>query len=445
MFWLSVIKGIILLGVLVFIHELGHFLTAKWLGVRVLKFSLGFGKKIVGRKRGETEYQIAAIPLGGYVKLLGESPDEEVSESERSCSFTGQSVVRRMLIVVAGPVMNLLLALVIFPLVFMIGIQQPSFLSTKPVIGWIEPESPADEQGFRPGDQITAINGRSIPDWETLTTRILTSPGDKLTIEFERDGRMMSKRLVPISAPETGAGMAGFQPSVPKMVVNRVVEGGSAAEAGIRTGDFILSVNGGANQDYLTMRGLIEKSAGKNLAVNIRRGDQVLSLTVTPALDPEEPVGRIGIQFTPGFPDIDFVTRSYGLLPAVERGGREVVRLTRLTFAVLGKLITRKLSFRHVGGPISIVQIAGQAAASGFISLLQFTAFISLNLAIFNVLPIPVLDGGHLAFLLVESIIGKPLSARKQEVAYKIGFTVLIALMLVVSYNDIVRVFFGLP
>jgi regulator of sigma E protease len=445
MFWLSVTKGIILLGVLVFIHELGHFLTAKWLGVRVLKFSLGFGKKVIGRKRGETEYQIAAIPLGGYVKLLGESPDEEVPESEQSCSFTGQSVIRRMLIVGAGPVMNLLLALVIFPLVFMIGIQQPSYLSTKPVIGWVEPESPAAEQGFRPGDQIMAINGRSISDWESLTIRILTSPGEKLTIEFERDGRMMSKRLVPIPAAETGAGMAGFQPSVPKMVVNRVVEGGPAAEAGIRTGDFILSVNGSPNQDYLTMRKLIEKSAGKSLAVDIRRGEQVLSLTMTPVLDPEEPVGRIGIQFTPGFPDIDFVTRSYGLLQAVERGGHEVVRLTRLTFAVLGKLITRKLSFRHVGGPISIVQIASQAAESGFISLLQFAAFISLNLAIFNVLPIPVLDGGHLALLLVESIIGKPVSARKQEMAYKIGFTILIVLMLVVSYNDIVRVFFGLP
>ena len=182
MFWLSIIKGIILLGILVFIHELGHFLTAKWLGVRVLKFSVGFGKKIIGRKRGETEYQIAAIPLGGYVKLFGESPDEEVSESERSRSFTGQSVIRRVLIVAAGPVMNLLLALVIFPLVFMIGIQQPSYLSTKPVIGWVEPESPAAEQGFRPGDQIMTINGKSIPDWESLTTRILTSPGETLTI-----------------------------------------------------------------------------------------------------------------------------------------------------------------------------------------------------------------------------------------------------------------------
>ena len=445
MFWLSIIKGIILLGILVFIHELGHFLTAKWLGVRVLKFSVGFGKKIIGRKRGETEYQIAAIPLGGYVKLFGESPDEEVSESERSRSFTGQSVIRRVLIVAAGPVMNLLLALVIFPLVFMIGSQQPSYLSTKPVIGWVEPESPAAEQGFRPGDQVMTINGKSIPDWESLTTRILTSPGETLTIEFDRDGRMMSRTLVPVSSPDTGAGMAGFQPSVPKMVVNQVVEDGPAAEAGVRTGDLILSVDGSPNQDYQTMRRLIEKSAGQRLVMDIRRGDQVLSVTVTPVLDPEASVGRIGIQFTPGFPDIDFVTRSYGLFQAVERGGYEVVRLTRLTFAVLGKLITRKLSVRHVGGPISIVQIASQAAESGFISLLQFAAFISLNLAIFNVLPIPVLDGGHLAFLLVESIIGKPVSARKQEMAYKIGFTILIVLMLVVSYNDIVRVFFGLP
>lgn len=445
MFWLSVTKGIILLGVLVFIHELGHFFTAKWLGVGVLKFSLGFGKKIIGRKRGATEYQIAAIPLGGYVKLLGESPDEEVPESEKSRAFTGQSVLRRTLIVVAGPVMNFILALVIFPLVFMIGIQQPSYLSSKPIIGWVEPDSAAAEQGFRPGDLITTINGKSIQTWESLTTRTLTSPGEELTIEFDRDGNLMSKKLVPSSAPDTGAGIAGFQPAIPKMLVSRVIEGGPAAEAGVKGGDFILSVSGVFQQDYLEMRRLIERSGGKALVVEIGRGEDVLSLTVTPVLDPEEDVGRIGIQFTPGFADMDFVERSYGFLQAVKQGSHEVVRLTGLTFSVLGKLFTGKLSVRHIGGPISIVQIASQAAESGFISLLQFAAFISLNLAIFNVLPIPVLDGGHLAFLFAESIIGKPVSARKQEMAYKIGFTILIVLMLVVSYNDIVRVFFGLP
>jgi regulator of sigma E protease len=443
--WLSIIKGIILLGVLVFIHEAGHFLTAKWLGVRVLKFSLGFGKKIIGWKRGETEYQLAAIPLGGYVKLLGESLDDEVPESQQPRAFTGQSVLRRTLIVAAGPVMNLFLALVIFPLVFMIGIQQPAYLLSKPVIGWVEPESPAAEKGFRAGDHITAINGRSIQTWESLTTKILTSPREELNIQFDRNGHAMSRRLVPSSAPDTGAGIAGFQPAIPKMLVSQVIDGGAAAEAGIKRGDFILSVNGVFEQDYLEMRKVIENSAGEALAMEIGRGEEVFSLTVTPVLDPETDVGRIGIQFTPGFPGMDFVKRSYGFLKAIKRGTHEVVRLTGLTFSVLGKLFTGKLSVRHVGGPISIVQIASQAAESGFISLLQFAAFISLNLAIFNVLPIPVLDGGHLAFLCVESIIGKPVSARKQEMAYKIGFTVLIVLMLVVSYNDIVRVFFGIP
>jgi regulator of sigma E protease len=441
----SIVAGIIVLGILVFVHELGHFLVAKWLGVSVLKFSLGFGKKLIGRKWGETEYQIALVPLGGYVKLFGESPEEEVPESERGRSFTGQSILRRTAIVVAGPAMNLILTAVTLPFVFMVGIQQPSFLTSPPIIGWVEPDSPAAQMGFLPGDRILEINERPLDDWESLTTTLLTSPNEELTIAFERAGQVMSKKLVPRADPNTGAGRTGFQPDIPKMAISEVLKGKPAHAAGIQAGDIILSINGDRQQDYEEMRRLIEHNPGTPLIFEFRRGEEIFSAEVTPVLDPEEDRGKVGVAFVPGFPEMDFVKKRYPFFIAIPKGIQETARLTTLTFSVLGKFLTGKLSIRHLGGPITIVRFAGQAAESGFISLVQFVAFLSLNLAILNILPIPVLDGGHLAFLAIESVIGKPVSIRKQEMAYKIGFTILIALMVVVFYNDLVKMFFRFP
>ena len=445
MFGFSFIAGIIVLGVLVFIHELGHFVVAKWLNIGVLKFSLGFGKRLISRKWGETEYQIALVPLGGYVKLLGESADEKVPESEKHRTFTGQPILRRTAIVAAGPVMNFMLAIIVLPIVFMVGTQQPSHLSSPPVIGWIEPNSPAAEAGFLAGDRILSLDGAPLDNWESLITAVITSPNEELDIAFKRHGDVMSKRLTTRADPNTGAGLAGFHPDIPKMAINDVVTGKPAYQAGIEPGDIVFSINGGSQQDYEEMRRLIEENPGTELTFEIRRGEETFSVGVTPILDPEENRGKVGVAFVPGFPNIDVVTKHYGFFEAVKKGSREVIRLTTLTFSVLGKLLTGKLSIRHLGGPLTIVRFAGQAAQSGFVALLQFVAFLSLNLAILNILPIPVLDGGHLAFLLIESVIGKPVSAKKQEMAYKIGFTILIALMIVVFYNDLVKMFFRFP
>lgn len=436
----SIVAGIIVLGVLVFIHELGHFLVAKWLGVGVLKFSLGFGKKLIGLKRGETEYQIALVPLGGYVKLLGESPDEEVPESERSRSFNAQSVVRRMAIVLTGPIMNLVLALLVWPLVFMIGVQQPSYLSSEPVIGWVEPMSPAAKEGVLPGDRLVSINGAPIKDWESLMSIVLTSPKEELSIGLERGGEFLPRTVVAQADPNTGAGHIGLEPDTPKMVIVQVIEGKPAQQAEIQRGDIIVSINGVQNQDYLDMLNLIKENPGTELALEIRRGKETLFVNMTPIFNPEKDGGEVGISFVPGFLDMEMVKKRYGPLVALKRGGQELTRWTGLTFSVLWKLIRGKFSLRHLGGPITIVRFAGQAAQSGITALLQFVALLSLQLAILNVLPIPVLDGGHLAFLLIESVIGKPVSPKKQEVAYRIGFGILILLILVVSFYDLRRI-----
>jgi regulator of sigma E protease len=445
MFGFGIFAGIVVLGALIFIHELGHFLVAKWLGVGVLKFSLGFGRKLIGRKWGETEYQLALVPLGGYVKLLGESPDEPVPKSEVHRSFTRQPVRRRTAIVVAGPMMNLLLTLLVWPLVFMVGIQQAGYLSSKPIIGWVEPSSPAAEAGLLAGDRLISINGETLKDWESLTAMVLTSPNEELTVTLERNGQVMSKKLVSQSDPNTGAGHIGIEPAIPKMVIAQVIEGKAAQQGGLRQGDIIQSINGEPDQDYLEMLKIIKESAGTELTCQVRRGDETLSIHITPIYNPEKESGEVGVSFVPGFVGMDVVTKRYGFLAAFKKGSQEVVRWTRLTFSILGKLITGRFSIRHLGGPITIVRFAGQAAQSGIIALLQFVAILSLQLSILNVLPIPVLDGGHLAFLVIETVIGKPVSAKKQETAYKIGFAVLIALILIVSYNDLVRIFFRFP
>jgi regulator of sigma E protease len=437
----SLIATIVVLGVLISIHELGHFLVAKRLGVRVLRFSLGFGKKLVGWKKGETEYQIGVLPLGGYVKLFGESAEEEIPESDASRSFTSQSVSRRAAIVVAGPFMNLLLAFVVFTLVFVVGVEEPSYRSSPPVIGWIEPESPAAERGFQPGDRIVSIDEAIVDTWESLEDTIRTSPNEELDIAFERDGKELFRTLVPRADPNIGAGLAGFQPDIPKMVITEALKGKPAHEAGIQAGDVVLSINDDMEQDYERMRHLIEENPGTELTFAIRRGEETFSVGVVPYLDDETNRGKVGIAFVPGFPEIDLVTKRYDLPTALAKGSHLVLRMTGLTFDVIGKLLTGGLSIRVLGGPGRIFEFAGQAAQSGIVPFLQLMAALSLWLAILNVLPIPVLDGGHLAFLVIESIIGRPVSPRTQEIAYKIGFTILIILMIVVTYNDVARWF----
>ncbi len=262
-----------------------------------------------------------------------------------------------------------------------------------------------------------------------------------MTIAVERNGQLMAYQLVTEADPNTGAGHIGIEPDIPKMVIAAVIEGKPAHESGMRQGDFIVSINGAPHQDYQEMLRLIKENPGEELTFEIRRGEETLSFLVTPIYNPEKESGEVGISFAPGFVNVEMVERRYAMLPALKKGSQEVVRWTGLTFSILGKLVTGKFSIRHLGGPITIVRFAGQAAQSGIIALLHFVAILSLQLAILNILPIPVLDGGHLAFLFIEKMIGKPVSAKKQELAYKIGFGILILLIIWVSYNDVEKLF----
>jgi len=431
---MPIMAFIIVLGVLVFIHEFGHFAVAKRIGVKVEKFSLGFGPKLVGIKRKETEYLISLIPLGGYVKLAGENPEEALKNDPSE--FASRSVGDRAKIVIAGPLMNIILTFFLLPIVFMIGTQVPGYLKQPPIIGWVEEGSPAMKAGFRRGDHIVRIDGKTVKNWGELDNIILTNPGRSLKVMFLRDKVFMEKVLIPRTNEAYGTGYAGLIYQIDP-IIGGLTPDYPAEAAGIKVGDRILSINGVQVNHWNQISKLIKKYGEKEIEFIIQRGEKKLSFLIKPKL--EEVNGKtkpfIGIS-----PYIEVGIEKYGFFESLKRGTQKLLEITGMTFYVLKRLITRKLSVKTLGGPIMIAQITGQAAKSGISSLLFFMAFLSLNLGILNLFPIPVLDGGHILFLFIELIQGKPLGVKKMEVAQKIGLAVLILLMIIVTYNDLQRI-----
>jgi regulator of sigma E protease len=341
------------LGILIFIHEFGHFLIAKLAGVKVLKFSLGFGPTLIGKKIGETEYVISAFPLGGYVKPLGESPREEVAKGETGRAFSHQPVRKRMAIVAAGPLANFLLAVFIFSLVFCIGVPQ-----NIPVVGEVVDGFPAHEAGIRPGDRILQVDDVTITQWADLPAVISKSEGRVLQLTIKRGGEIIHVRVIPRAA-----------------IVKNIF------------------------------------------------GEEVKTY-------------QIGIS-----PSEEFVVQREPVYKAIGMGFSQSWLITKLTVISIVKIIERAIpAQKALGGPILIAQMAGKQAKEGFLNLIFFTAILSVNLCILNLVPIPILDGGHLLFMAIESIIGRPLSMRKMEVAQQIGLIIIIALMAFIFYNDIMRI-----
>ncbi len=351
----NIISFAIVLGVLIFVHEFGHFLLAKLMGVGVEKFSLGFGPRIVGKKIGMTEYLISAIPLGGYVKMVGESPGKELDESLLPLSFLHKSLFKRSLIVLAGPVFNVLLSVAIFFVFFQVS----GLPIMKPEVGEVQEGMPAHKGGIRPGDRVVSIDAKPVTRWEEMADLIRQSSGRPLRIEILRDERTVLVKVVPklLSSRDL------FGEQVEKYVIGLTASG----------------------------------------AVTVRR------------LNP-------------------FQSATQGVL--------QTWQIAKLTVLAIGKIITGTISAKTLGGPIMIAQLAGQQAEAGIINLIFFIALLSVNLGIINLLPIPVLDGGHLLFFLIEAVSRRPLNLKTREVAQQVGIFVLILLMIFVFYNDIARILF---
>ncbi len=434
-FLTSTVGFVVVLGVLIFIHELGHFAVAKWSGVGVEKFSLGFGPKIFGVTKGETEYLVSLLPLGGYVKMTGESLEDakDITDEERERSFTHKPLSKRVAIVSAGPIMNLVLAAILFPVIYMIGIQVPAYLDGPPLVGMVAPDDTAEEAGLKEGDLIVEIRGEPVKNFEQLFTTIAMSPEIPLPLKVNRSGEMLDMTLTPgVSKEHTGTG--GFYPPM-RPRVGSLVAGKPAEKAGMKPGDLILAIDGKSIKHWRELQNIVEINP-EEMAFRLQRGEEYLTVRIKPEHIESDNIYRIGIS-----PAEDTVLKRYGFFKSIDQGVGQGINMTVQLFGVLKGMIVGDYSFKTLGGPITIARVAGQAAEGGVSKLLTLMAFLSLQLGIINLFPIPVLDGGHLFFYGIEAIKGKPISERIMGISQQVGFVMLIMLMVLVTYNDIMRLF----
>jgi len=425
---MTLVYFLIVIGILVFVHEFGHFVMAKRSGVRVEKFSLGMGPKLVGYKKGDTEYVISALPLGGYVKMAGENPDEEPTGSPDE--FQSKTVWQRAKIAATGPLTNILLAFIVMPFVFMIG----TYSEGPAKVGYVEQGSPAEQAGFMAGDVIEEIDGRHINDWVKALSLIAVNPDTDVTVTVDRQGEKKTFTLRPTTATELKIGNSGLVPDIPAEI-GGLRQGLPAEKAGFQIHDKIISVDGKTIYHWNQFSTLVKESKGKKLTLVVERNGVRMEKSVTPIEDGGRFV--IGVE-----PIINLVFKKYGFFPSIRLGFDKTLEAIDLTVMTLRKLLTFNLSIKTLGGPVMIAQMSGQAAAAGLSTFLSLLAMISISLGILNLLPIPILDGGLILFLVIEAIRKKPLSRRTMEIAQSIGAAVLITLIAVVSYNDLMRMFF---
>lgn len=421
----SILGLVIVLGVLIFVHEAGHFLVAKLFRVRVLVFSLGFGKRLLGFRRGGTDYRVSLIPLGGYVRMAGDTPEEGRTGAEDE--FLSKPKWQRFLILVAGPFMNLIIAVAF---VTALNISGTPFVPMKPIIGDVTPNKPAARAGLEPGDLLVAVDGEPVTDFEDVRLIISTHAGTPVRVDYMRNGQRLTTTLTPVAEQrEFGmvgiAGIGGFA----EPVVG-VDPGSPSYRGGVRTGDRILSANGKPVAQLTDLLAVFAAAKGGPVPLVVQRGAQRLPLTVPAAKeDAEDPLRGIGRP-------VIFKKLPFG--PAVDAAVQENMKLAKISFLTIGRLFRGEGSVKELSGPVAIAKISGAAVRSGIKPLLSLMALISLQLGIMNLLPIPVLDGGHIMILLIEGVVGHDLSLRVKERIQQVGFAALATLMLVVIYNDVI-------
>lgn len=441
---------LIVLGVLVAFHELGHFLAARWVGVKVLKFSLGFGPKIFGRKMGETEYLLSAIPLGGYVKLFGEDETEATTQEDRARSFAHKGLWGKVLIVAAGPGFNFILAYFIFAGWLATGapLPVPTFQDLTPDIEAMVPGSPADTAGLQIGDRVSRVNGQDITTRTELFDAVAKSKGQALTIEIKRGEQIKTLTVTPTTAPgpQASAQEPGYYLGVEETppLITSVTPNSPAEKAGLQAGDHVVKIDDQVIHTWSQMTGVVKESPGRQLHVDVLREGHRIPLTVTPAAEkttvngqPVE-VGKIGIAGPGG----RSIIRSSTPLLSLYDGLRATWGLTELTVVGLYKMIVGDISSKNIGGPLTIANISGEAASQGASNVIYLIAILSINLGVLNLLPIPILDGGHLLFFLIEGILRKPLGERQRELAQQAGLVLLVGVMVFAFWNDLERIFF---
>jgi regulator of sigma E protease len=429
----TILSFLFVLGVLVFVHELGHFLAAKRVGVRVLKFQLGFNPTVFSFRRGDTEYGIGALPLGGYVKMAGENADD--NNTGQPDEFMSKSKWERFQVLFAGPAMNLILAVVVTAIVLYNGAEVPAFEDQPPVVGAVAADSPAARADIVKGDRILSVNGRGVDTWRDLYVAIGIKPNREVVVRVNRNGEESERRLTPVQAPgETRfeVGDIGVMPDTHPHLVS-VNPGEPGDKGGLKAGDVILAIEGQPITFQAQIREAIAAHPEKPMAVTLRRNGAEQTLTVTPKRNGD--IGWLGV-----LPKDETKSFKPGLWQAGVMAVEENVKTAGLIFQTVGGLLTGETSPKQLMGPVAIAQLSGESAQLGWIALLSLMASISLNLGLLNLLPIPVLDGGHILIMALEGVTRRDFSTRAKERMVLTGLVVLMMLMVTVIYNDLTRI-----
>jgi len=419
---------VVVLGIMILVHEFGHYAVAKALGVRVEVFSIGFGKRLFGFRRGDTDYRVSAIPLGGYVKMSGENPMDE--RTGDPAEFLSHPRWHRFLIAIAGPAMNILLAICLLTGVYMVHYEYPTIFDEPTVIGWVIKDSAAAKAGIQAGDRIVRIDDVNNPDWEQVENKEALSPGQPLPVTVERAGKDLNFTVVPEPTGVDQIGFAGWAAKEKNVTITDVQSGMPAEKAGMKVGDVILTADGQPVPALAALVDTLERTKDKPVQFTVLRDGQKLDFTVQPVLSDSR--YRIGIGSLPT--KVTRLAFPQALSLSLERNRSA----SFLIIELVQKMLERKISIRTIEGPIRIGQAAGEAATQkGWTPLLELTAAISLNLGIFNLLPIPILDGGVILFLFIETLMRRDISLRIKERVYQAAFVFLVLFAAMVIFNDL--------
>lgn len=421
------------LGVLVFVHELGHFLAAKRVGIRVLKFQLGFNPTVLSFRRGDTEYGVGALPLGGYVKMAGDNPDDVLTG--RPDEFLAKSKWERFQVLIAGPAMNLILAVVLTAAVLYQGIDQPAFQNQPVVVGAIPADSPAARADIKIGDRVIAVQNRDVGTWEQFFIQISQRTGRETTLKLLRDGQVITTVVTPVRAPgenKFDIGDIGVLPNVHPHV-RTVQPGGAAERAGLKANDQVLAIDGRTITFSSHLKEAIASRPDQQITMSILRDGRPMTILATPVKTGSQ--GLLGISISD-----EVVSLRPGAVGAVVESVQRNLDYGREIFRTVWGLLTRETSPKQLMGPVAIAQMSGESAQLGWIALLSLMASLSLNLGILNMLPIPVLDGGHIFIMALEGVARRDFSSRVKEKMLIAGFVALMMLMTAVVYNDLTRI-----
>jgi len=434
-FLTSLVAVVAVLGFMILIHEFGHYAVAKLLGVRVEQFAIGFGKRLIGFRKGETDYRINAIPLGGYVKMSGENPMDHRTDDPRE--FMNHSRWHRFLIAIAGPAMNILLAIVLLTTVYMVHYEYPAVYDQAPVIGWVLKDTAAAKAGFEVGDKITRVDGIENPTWEQVELKEALSPGQPLDVQVERGGKILDKTVTPEATGVDQIGYAGWAPKESTVTITDLVSGMPAEKAGLKEGDQILTMDGKPVPALAEMVETLKVTKDKPITITVMRDGEQKTFTVQPVLS--DKWYRIGIG------SMQMKVKTLPFAEALDLSLHENRQNALLILELVKKMAQRKISMKSIEGPIRIGQAAGEAARrKGWTPLMSLTAAISLNLGIFNLLPIPILDGGVILFLLIEGLMRRDISLSIKERVYQAAFVFLVLFAVMVIYNDLMKTIPGL-